>query len=297
MLGVDLGAEFALGKLRHRNYQLLEKNDHKHLSWRIRLGTSADFTSSDNYDVDCGDESCFPKGTDVDMWLLGKITRYVFIWKPGKGADGDDGFHYLNIGELTIYAECPRSCPDGACVSCPADTYKDTIDYAACTDCQEFAQSPLASTVEDDCKCNRGYIQNGILCEACAPGQYSDGYEFDSGTPADDTDDLDAISCSSCSEYYYTVTSQVVDDSTDCIACSLCPVGEYWSAACAPLEFTDLNQANVNNAPAQCTACSPSDTSTDFTTLTPTTDSYDSSYNRYFESCLCKAGAEINPAC
>ena len=177
-------------------------------------------------------------------------------------------------------------CPDGDCTACPADTYKETIDYAACIDCQTNAQSQLASDEETDCKCNRGYTQNDIFCEACSPGQYSMAYQFNSGTPEDDTDDLDAIQCASCGIYQYT-SPHPAAASQDCEICTdsatNCESGDYWLSGCLidPPETVD---DTANNGEFVCKPCTAVLTSTD-------TASDANEYNRGPDACVCVRGA------
>ena len=289
---VDLGAVYALGKIRLQSYTGIHEvaggQDRVHSSYQIRLGTSADFTSPDNYDVDCGDVSCFPVGFDVDAWLFGQTARYVFIWKPGKDTNRADNYQYMYVGELTIYAACPRECPDGACVACPANTYKDTIDDAECTTCQTNSQSVEASTLQEACKCNLGYIQADmeLICTACLPGQYSDAYQFDSND--DGTNDLHAISCTDCGGYHYT-SPHPAGSSADCKLCTdsdpttNCEDGSYWSSGCllvAPATADD----EINNREFECSLCTADLTGTD-------TASVDNDYNRGPDACVCVRGA------
>ena len=269
-LSVDLGIAQALGKLRHRNLYGRVTNGHRHLTWRIRLGPSPDFYSAANYDVDCGNDpsdpsdpsdACFPEGTDVNAWLYGKIARYVFIWKTAN-----DGEPYLNIGELGIYAACP--CPDGNCIACPVDTYKDTIGFEGCTACQANAQSPEASTQEPDCKCNRGFQQNGeSVCVACVAGTFSHNY---------DTSGLDASTCASCPNYTWT-DPVPADGLEDCKDCALCNTDEYWDDGC---------RVPDDNTDAVCESC-PSGLSG---SVPATRNAMPGSLNEGPDACVCLPG-------
>lgn len=274
----DLGRETGISKLRYQVYPGDTKYELFQRPWRIRLGNSSVFESPENYDID----TRFPDGADVDVWLNDVITRYLFIWKPASGTEGDDGQIWFDITELTIHGVCPRMCPDGNCTACAANHYKETVSWERCTACQADAQSPAASTQESDCKCNRGFAQDGpSTCVMCPAGQYSDQY---------DSDNLDAQVCVLCPNYTFT-DSLPADDPGDCIACRICNVSHYWSAGCAPNE-QPLDE--LSNAPAVCTACSDEPESPlALTTAVPSSISYFDSYNRYVQSCVCKSGAYL----
>ena len=54
------------------------------------------------------------------------------------------------------------TCPDGNCLPCPVDTFKDYTGGALeCDACQDNSVSALASVSQDDCKCDLGYEQDG----------------------------------------------------------------------------------------------------------------------------------------
>ena len=280
--GIDVGS-FELESETYRNV-----DDYKYWGFaNVRLSNA--------------DTATPPEGQDIvhHFDLEDGITQYNFPVKQARfiwfqyDDNGDDTINKVIFNGIHVTTPCAGlECPDGDCVPCLADTYKDTIDYAACTYCQEFAQSPLASTLEDDCKCNRGYAQNGILCEACSPGQYTISYQFDSGTPGDDTDDLDAMSCASCGHYQYTSLHPGTSD-TDCEYCTdsepttNCEHGNYWESGCL-IDMAIGFPTIQNNKEFVCAACTAVLTSTD-------TASDENDYNRGPEACVCEAGAGFNP--
>ena len=145
----------------------------------------------------------------------------------------------FSVKSQAATVEASRCCHTVGCEACPADSYKTGFGFDSCTDCQDHAQSSEASTQEPDCKCNRGFQQNGSsVCVECPPGQYSDQYE---------TDDLDALVCASCSDYTFT-NPVPADGPEDCHECALCNADEYWNAGC---------RVPDNNTDAECESCPP----------------------------------------
>lgn len=200
----------------------------------------------------------------------------------GHGVQADDcNFDLECIGEL--------------CVQCATNHYKDVIGYQECTECQANAQTPIINSdgtdhdQESDCKCNRGYKQDGdYVCEACLPGQYSDAYEFDS--TGDGTNDLDALACENCNEYHHTETHHPAGDETQCESCSnKCGNGEdnkYWKSGC----LIDGYVVDTNNGDYVCGDC-PAGLSG-----TAVADETENVNNRgpAATACVCKPGAYFN---
>jgi hypothetical protein len=73
----------------------------------------------------------------------------------------------------------------GACVACPAGTFKTGPGNQACGACPAFSASPPGSDAAADCQCNAGYSgPDGVLCEACESGKYKT--------------DIGSAACTSC---------------------------------------------------------------------------------------------------
>ena len=112
-----------------------------------------------------------------------------------------------------------------ACTECPVDTFSLSGDQF-CTQCKENSQSAAGSDEFGDCKCNAGYADDVLVCEACSPGKYKD--------IAANQD------CSDCPDNSYSASTSVFitdctcnagftgPDGTDCLACEL---GEFKDAS------------------------------------------------------------------
>lgn len=141
------------------------------------------------------------------------------------------------------------------CSACAAGQYKITTGSAACSDCDENANSPEASTVVTDCRCNAGYEgADGALCAACAANHY---------------EDISTDTCVAC-----PINSQSPSLSSVATACQ-CNVG-YTGANGGPCSACLVNtyKDTVGNAP--CTSCD----SNMYSAPASTNDS----------DCLCNAG-------
>ena len=193
----------------------------------------------------------------------------------------DDGIY---VGHDFLYLEAPFfqtkctndppiQCKDGDCVACVADHYKPTISFDSCTICQANAQSPEASTQEPDCKCNRGFVQDGpSACVGCIAGKYADQYDLNG---------LDALECVACDNYTYTPTVPA-PDKEHCIACDLCGANEYWASGCR------VPDENTN---ATCAACPVGLAGSEAADR----DAMPESLHEGVDACVCLPGAYYNP--
>ena len=86
---------------------------------------------------------------------------------------------------------------------CAENTFKSEISNAACTNCQEFAVSPVGSTQASDCTCISQYFDagDGSCDRSCNPG-------FEAS--------LGETKCVGCQESYYK-------DFTGIDSCVACP--------------------------------------------------------------------------
>ena len=180
----------------------------------------------------------------------------------------DKLYLYPPLFRTNCMNEPPFECLDGDCSACSQDFFKPSVGYEGCTQCQPNAQSPIASTEEPACKCNRGFQQDGpSTCVECIAGKYSDNY---------DPDGLDALECTACDNYTFTPNTPA-DDVDHCTVCSLCGQNEYWEYGC------DVPDENTN---ATCTACPPGLSGS----VPATYDSFPQSMNPTVDSCVCLPG-------
>ena len=276
--GIDLGASVLLSKLHYSVYRThwtdADSQKTHHLTWRVRLGNSSNFSSPENHDIDAR----FPEGTDVDVWMMLERTRYVFIWRPGKDYSyvGPKIYEYMNIGEVNIYAACPQSCTDGNCTACASGKFKETAGLSLCQQCPVQMDSPEGSDSREDCQCNAGYTgPDGGPCSACVAGKYK--------SVAGDA------SCLECPENSISaIGGQVIDD---CICnmgytgsaegvCKSCIAGKYKNEIgnanctdCADGTYSTMASATSSSA---CSGCP---------TLTTSSAGSDNVFD-----CKCKAG-------
>lgn len=175
---------------------------------------------------------------------------------------------YAPIFQTNCINDPPFECQYGDCAACSHNFFKTDVSYKGCTQCQQNAQSPIASTEEAACKCNRGFQQDGpSTCVECVAGKYSDNY---------DADGLDALNCTACDNYTFTPNTPA-DDVDHCTVCSLCGQNEFWASGC------DVPDENVD---AVCTACPPGLAGS----LAATYDSFPVSMNPTVDSCICLPG-------
>lgn len=264
----------------------------------IEFGLTIDGTTTYTVGTDADGDSTFVPGGDGYMDKYGQVhcandqtdkTPIQIILHPSINADkiklsaqyrpyGHYNWHSaLKLpAELKVMAFNPTSlgqsgvpCDYGVCEACPQNSYKIGVNFDACTACQSNAQSPIASTEEPACRCNRGFQQDGpSTCVECIAGKYSSNY---------DPDGLDASECTACDNYTFTPNTPA-DDVDHCTVCSLCGQNEYWASGC------DVPDDNVD---ATCAACPPGLSGS----AAATYDSFPQGMNPTIDSCVCLPGA------
>ena len=153
-----------------------------------------------------------------------------------------------------------------------------------CTACKDFSQSPPGSDEFSDCKCNAGYSDEGVVCEACIAGKYKNTVENED--------------CFDCPAFSYSQSTSV--DITDC-KCNAGFTGPNGGTCVACL----LGEFKGETGDAACEDC-PEDT---FANTTGSVFCYDCQNHStaparsdHIEDCECnvghaRIGSELEPIC
>ena len=154
---------------------------------------------------------------------------------------------------------------DNSCNSCNTNQYSDSLASTQCLPCPYYSVSSSGSDSFQDCYCNTGYAHEGGVCELCTSGKYSTNYMgVDLHTGAQE--------CAECPSNTRTPQSKFPwGSSAECFSCKKCNNGLYALGTCD------------KNGDYTCSEC-PDPGSTTST----------SGYHIGLESCLCKAGFELN---
>ena len=142
-------------------------------------------------------EEC-PAGTYKEMSGSGACVECeVGTYSTASGATSKDTCTLCSavssskpgVGSSTCQCNEGYTGPDlGPCEPCSAGTYKSILGTEPCDNlCPANSDSPLASTVITDCKCNAGYTgADGGICSPCGESTYkpSPGSEECTSCPA-----------------------------------------------------------------------------------------------------------------
>ena len=170
-----------------------------------------------------------------------------------------------------------------ACDVCGVNTFSLSGDKD-CTVCKDFSQSPAGSDEFSDCKCNVGYSDEGVVCEACIAGKYKNTVENDD--------------CSDCPVFSYSPSTSV--DIADCT----CNRG-FTGPDGGPCEACELGEFKGETGDAACVDC-PEDT---FANTTGSVFCYDCQNHStapaksdHIDVCECnvghaRIGSELEPIC
>ncbi len=96
------------------------------------------------------------------------VTEFILICPDYQDAEVGASVCGCNYG---LYLDSDTN----DCVSCPVNTYKDSIGPQRCTACAANQVSPIGSTTAAACACRDGYYAANDTCEVCPEGALCTG--------------------------------------------------------------------------------------------------------------------------
>jgi len=197
-------------------------------------GKSSPAPSAANFSVLNSSNDSTPEG--CTLCGLGK-------YKPELGIVRCETRETSSIDECVFLGTCPDRCPSAcvrlddtlsiccrafidaehdscqslACLSCPMNTYADTVGAARCDHCPSNAISGTGSTNITDCKCSPGFEgPDGGSCTMCSAGKFKRDAGAEGGT------------CANCEAG--TFASE--DGATACVLCDSGTISVAGSTSC-----------------------------------------------------------------